>query len=764
MIAAAVISGLVLWTLLAVLIALAGLGQVQPHMNYGAVPGWFWYYRNDAKVMGWLGGAYLGVALLAGGLTLAAFLKRKPELHGSARFANERELMKEGLRSADGIIVGRKDGRFVRFGGPEHVMLYAPTRSGKGVGVVIPNLLSWADSVVVLDMKQENYEITGRFRADNGQSVYLFDPLSPDGRTARYNPLSYIDTENHTEVIDELQKIASMLFPVLPKQDPFWAESARTGFIGIGGYVAATGEGDFTLGEIYRWLTSDGLKERLKAIIKAQTEHRSISRPVLQALSDFGAHSDKTFSGVKGTVTSRLGLFINPRVDYATSHSDFDLRDLRKRRVSIYLGVSPDNIDRVAPLYNLFFQQLVDLNTRAMPGDDDKYQVLMLLDEFARLGRANVIAKGFSYVAGYKLRLLPVIQSPSQLSADDAYGRDGAEEILTNCGVEIIFTPKELKVAEELSRRLGTYTVGSKSRSRPVGFGKGNHSTSESDQSRALMMPQELMQMPRTDCIVIRAGIPPIRGKKITYYDDADFMKRVLDKPGPVARNDEAWDKIVARMAPQPRPAAGPVGEAVAREDGPASTEAPATTEKLLLSAERTMKAEEIVAVMEAPASTADQWLQLANKVDLDACIDEMGADPSAFDRAVGDFFGTITKSDELDPVEDKVGDEAPAAVAPVNEVSAIEQIVEVTIIEGAQDRPPARGVEAKPKVAPKIKGEATPKASRTRKPKGEADAEASAAVATKSAASKARVPRKALQGTDTAATLPAVPETTSIV
>jgi type IV secretion system protein VirD4 len=251
-----------------------------------------------------------------------------------------------------------------------------------------------------------------------------------------------------------------------------------------------------------------------------------------------------------------MNLWLNPRVCAATEASDFDLRDLRERRMSLYLGVSPDNLARVAPLYNLLLQQLVDLNTRDRPtGDRHAVQVLMVMDEFARLGHAAVIAHGFSYVAGYGLRLLPVLQSPAQLRAE--YGPDLAEEIMANCGLEIAFAPKELKVAQDLSERLGFWTYLGRSHSRPTLLSDGKRSTTESDQRRALMMPQELIQMDPSQLILLRAGMPAVRGRKIVYWREKAFVARVLAPPEVAAHPG-----IVTGGFTTPTPAGVPVARA----------------------------------------------------------------------------------------------------------------------------------------------------------------------------------------------------------
>jgi type IV secretion system protein VirD4 len=533
---AAIVSGLALSAAallasIAALIALAGLRQLSRDLDPAAVPGWFWYFRADPQVQRWL---KIG-SLLATGLALVSAIGigqalRRP-LHGAARWANEADLARAGLRNRVGLVLGRKAGRLLVFGGAEHVMLYAPTRTGKGVGVVIPNLLTWPDSVVVLDVKRENWDATAGFRAAHGQQVVLFDPLDPEGRTARYNPLGHIDRADPIAVLDELQRIAAMLFPHPPAADPFWADSARTGFIGVGAYLAETPERPFTFGALYAELTTGDPRVRFPLLIARRAdEGRPLSPACVRALSDFCGGSENTFASIRQTLTSRLNLWLTPRVCAATADSDFDLRTLRNRRLSLYLATSPENLVRVAPLFGLLMQQLVDLTCRMRPDPaQHPHQVLLLLDEFARLGHAEVIAKGFAFVAGYGLRLLPVLQSPAQLRAE--YGPDLAEEVMANCAVEVVFAPKELRLANELSERLGYTTVRSPSRSRPTGLSRGHRSVSESDQRRALLLPQELMQLPDTDLIVLKAGMPPVRGRKIVYFRERAFIARVEPPP-----------------------------------------------------------------------------------------------------------------------------------------------------------------------------------------------------------------------------------------
>jgi type IV secretion system protein VirD4 len=536
-------------TAIALTVALAGLHRLSAHIDLAAVPRWFWYFRGDPQVQRWTKiGAFAasGVALAAAFGILQAL--RRP-LYGAARWAREDELRRAGLRAATGILLGRAAGRPLVFGGPEHVLLYAPTRTGKGVGVVIPNLLTWPHSTVVLDVKRENWEATAGFRAEHGQQVLLFDPLDAEGRTARFNPLGHIDRGDPAGILDELQKLAVMLFPTPGNADPFWAEAARTGFIGVGAYVAETPDLTFSLGAIYLELTRNDPRARLPAALAARAQAgQPVSAGCAAALGDFCSASENTFASIKQTITARMNLWLNPRVRAATETSDFDLRDLRNRRISLYLGVTPDNLARVAPLYGLLLQQLVDLNTRERPtAERHAVPVLVLLDEFARLGHASVIAHGFAYVAGYGLRLLPVLQSPAQLRAE--YGPDLTEEIIANCGAELVFAPKELKVAQDLSERLGYMTVRGHSRSRPSGLSSGRRSVSDSDHRRALMLPQELLQMPADRLIVLKAGLPPVRGRKITFYQERAFTRRVRPPPSVPSR-----PLRVAALWPGPTP------------------------------------------------------------------------------------------------------------------------------------------------------------------------------------------------------------------
>src|SRR3546814_6395838 len=202
-----------------------------------------------------------------------------------------------------------------------------------------------------------------------------------------------------------------MLFVAPEQGEAFWANGARTGFAGVGAWLAETSNEPLTMVAIYRHLTTSDPRVFFKKELANPGLNLSVG--CRTALADFAGGSDNSFADIKKTITNVLGLWLNPLVDAATEASDFDLRQLRKRPMSIYLGASPDELDRIAPLYNLLFQQLIDLNVRELPDENTSLPVLVILDEFARLGRASVIATAFSSVSRAGITLLPAIQSPT---------------------------------------------------------------------------------------------------------------------------------------------------------------------------------------------------------------------------------------------------------------------------------------------------------------------------------------------------------------
>ena len=498
-----------------------------------------YYYRDRPDV--WrhvelsLGGT-IGVAAGAMGLAL---LPRRRSLHGDARFARRTEIAAAGLLGSEGIIVGRLGKRLIRLAGQQGVALAAPPRAGKGTGIVIPNALTWPGSLVCVDIKRENWAITAGARARAGQTCYLFDPFAEDGRTARWNPFSYVSPDPDRR-LNDLQRIAEMLYPDPTSGDPFWTASARSLFLGIALYLFETPSLPATIGEVLRQgMASDneGFGEHWKRLISGRNAgERPLSSECVRALYDVIDLAPTTASSIRKTFTSRLDLWLNPILDAATSASDFDLRDLRSKRMSIYVGVNPDDLHRLRPVLNLFFQQAIGLQTRELPERNSnlKYQVMMLLDEFAALGRIPIIAEAISYLPGYNVRVVLVIQSLAQLR--EVYGMHNAEVMLKSLAVRIVFAPKDFSDSREISDELGFLTVRARSGSRPMGLsferrgGRGKSQTI-SEQRRALLLPQEVKELGPEEALVFYEGLRPIRCSKVRYFEDRRFRRHLLPPP-----------------------------------------------------------------------------------------------------------------------------------------------------------------------------------------------------------------------------------------
>ena len=522
------------WLHLAGAVVLAGVGRDYNKVNALTFIQYAVHFGEQKRINAWLwsGAGFSTVALL---LPLALFLTpTRRSLHGDARFASTREIRKAGLTGKRGIIVGKRGSEYLMFDGSQHVLLSAPTRSGKGVSVVIPNLLTWPESCVVLDIKRENWDITSGYRRKYGQRCYLFNPGASDGRTHRYNPLGYI-SEDPGKRIDDIQKIANMIFPDVQGTDPIWTATPRSLFLGVVLFLLESPGKPVTLGQVLRETLTDG--DGKDYFDKAAKDRRDcgkgLSGACVRGLQSYTSiASENTRSGIMTSFRSRLELWMNPAIDAATSDNDFDLRDLRKRKMSIFIGITPDNLERMAPLINLFFQQLVDLNTRELPSQnpDLKYTCLLLMDEFTSMGKVNILSKGISFIAGYGLRMMPIIQSPAQLT--DVYGREAAETFRTNHALNIVFPPKasETESARDISEWLGYTTTKSASKSRNTEiFKRRNSSESVSDQRRALLLPQEITSLGEEAELIVLENVLPIQAKKVRYFADAKFMDRLKE-------------------------------------------------------------------------------------------------------------------------------------------------------------------------------------------------------------------------------------------
>jgi type IV secretion system protein VirD4 len=528
----------------------------------GVAPDTFWYaWEHTAP-----GGKASQKVLMAAGISgficlLLPFLlavtgrKSNPNVHGKARFATDKEIEKNGFFGKNGMVVGKLKSQLLRFPGNEFVLLSAPTRSGKGVSTVIPSLLSFEGSVVVLDIKGENYQITSHYRASQlGNRVIYFNPFVETSH--RWNPLSYVSADPHARGRD-LMALAVILFPDDPK-NPFFSHSSRNMFLALGLMVLETPELPPTMGEILRQASGKGraLKDHLALRLAegpmGPAKVSNYSLPCQEALNRLLQNSEETLKNIQASFVAPLSIWSSPLIDKATSGDDFDLRSLRREKTTVYLHVPAAEVLQAGFLLNLLFSQLINENVKTLPEHDPalKHPCLLLLDEFTAIGKVAILAKAVGFIAGYNLRLLLIIQDKAQLVA--TYGKEDAQNILSNMGLVISFTPKQLEEAEQLSKMIGDQTVKTRSvQHANVGLlnsGRYSESVTETEQKRAVMLPQELLAMDPGRALLIRQGMPVIFAEKVCYYRDAYFTERLARVPAFMAgegaqsrRQYQAW-------------------------------------------------------------------------------------------------------------------------------------------------------------------------------------------------------------------------------
>ena len=500
-------------------------------------------------------------------------VKPRPEkLHGDARWATNAEIRGKGwfTTAPKGIVLGKLGKKFLIYAGDCFILLMSPTRGGKGISLIITNLLSWRDSVVVTDFKRENYYITSKWRQTIlRQAVYMFDPFAEDGRTHRYNPLSYVS--RGSLAVADINNISAAFYPNKSGNEGFWNGQARKLFLGLALMILERGDLPFTIGEVLRQSTGKG--KPLKEYLQEQVDTKKasgipFSDACLTQLYSVIGMSDNTLSNAINTFDAPLGNWSNPIFDAATSETDFDFRELRKKRIAIYIGITPDYLPVAQVILNLFFSQLINLNVKVLPEHDRslKYTCLLLMDEFPLMGKIPELAKGVGFVAGYGLKIMTIAQSRWQILGADCYGKEGGTNYLSNHHVQVMHTvaKDDDETAKKISAQLGNKTVTVRSRQRAAGFwGKSSPTDTFSDVARPLMLPQELTTMDFWTEIIDVGGERPIKCEKIGYFKEPVFLDR-LKQVSPMLRNfkkqipnKEQFQLIIASgemMMPLPLP------------------------------------------------------------------------------------------------------------------------------------------------------------------------------------------------------------------
>lgn len=516
-------------------------------------PPWFWLgdwpiYPPPAFFVWWfVYDAYAptvfarGAFMAAGGALSAVFVAigmsiwrareaKKVTTYGSARWANLEEARAAGLLGADGVMLGRLKDHYLRHDGPEHVLCFAPTRSGKGVGLVVPTLLTWPGAAVVHDIKGENWELTAACRARVGP-VLLFDPTNP--ASSAYNPLLEV-RRGPTEVRD-VQNIADILVDpdgALERRS-HWDKTSHSLLVGAILHVLYA-EPDKTLAGVANFLADP--RRTIEATLRAMMATRHLGdvvHPVVaSAARELLNKSDNERSGVLSTAMSFLGLYRDPIVSAVTARCDWRIDDLVApgRPATLYLVVPPSDISRTRPLIRLILNQIGRRLTEGLETARHRPRLLLMLDEFPALGRLDFFEQAMAFMAGYRIKAFLIAQSLNQIAK--AYGENNS--ILDNCHVRVAFATNDERTARRISDSLGTATEMRAMKNyagHRLSPWLGHLMVSRQETARPLLTPGEVMQLPADEALVQVSGLPPIRATKVRYFLDRELSGRVAKPP-----------------------------------------------------------------------------------------------------------------------------------------------------------------------------------------------------------------------------------------
>lgn len=518
----------------------------------------YWVRMLKVEAYGLCGVGFVAALFVA--LYRKQFASSFADLHGSATFAERKHIerahllpsTRRGAIHPPGIYLGRWRRHLLRDSGGGHVLVTAPTRTGKGVGVVIPTLLSWRESVFVNDLKGENWAITAGFRASRGHVCMKFDPANPDG-SVKYNPLAEVRINSIHEYGDANTIAHALIYRSGSGSDEgkgdYWHDAAIPLLTGAILHVLHEGSNP-TLNGV-AWLFSDpdrDLEATFKTLIKSK--HRLIASAMREAMNK----APKELSGVVGQMMTALDLYRDPIVANNTSCSEFRIDDLRnfEKPASLYLIVQFRDQERLKPLVRILIQQIVHHYTGAMTYQDGraviphKHSMLMMLDEFPTLGHFKLLEKTLAMIAGYGIRMCVIAQSVLQI--EETYGPK--QSITANCATQVNFTPNDITTAKAISALLGDTTVRRSQQSRSS---NGYITNSEPETSRALMDPHEVLTLDPDYALINTHGNPTIHARKIRHYQIA-FLDKRSKIPPPVASHYIRRATLTPKGKPPPAP------------------------------------------------------------------------------------------------------------------------------------------------------------------------------------------------------------------
>ncbi|MCI2400995.1 type IV secretory system conjugative DNA transfer family protein [Aliiroseovarius subalbicans] len=473
-------------------------------------------------------------ALGLGVLAAAWSWKREQDDYGSAHWQTRVELRKNGMLQlpGKGFVCGKlgkpkPKSEFISSTEIPHVMMVGPTRAGKGVGFVIPNLLSFAGSVVVLDVKGENFDKTSRLRALNGDEVFRFSPFDWANSTHCYNPLTRI--AKHSSFAQQFTEVSILADLFLDKDNKTldtFSEAGKSIFVAA--CLLAIQRGTPTLGEVNKIVSAGDYKNAQYNAYAEEAKEEVVRELWTNAAS---ASSRLLTSNIQALMTAGLKQWDNPAVRSATEASDFDFAQFRRKPHSLYIVVSEDHIATLAPLLRLMFADLIASLRLNEPGPDEPWPVMMMIDEFQQMGAMPYLERAIHSLASYGGRVAMIAQSLAAL--DRIYGSEGRESLENGAGLKLYITPRDQRTVREVSAAVGSTTREAVTRmyGRNKGF-LGATSTSARLEERPLLSETEARLLDPDEVIILASPQHPIKAQRIKYYDDPVFTEMVEKQEG----------------------------------------------------------------------------------------------------------------------------------------------------------------------------------------------------------------------------------------
>ncbi|HHX8430836.1 TPA: type IV secretory system conjugative DNA transfer family protein [Legionella pneumophila] len=503
-------------------------------LSFGELIPFLWDLNNDPLNDSYFlisqGSAALLMTLIA---LYTAFERWRPanSVLGNAHFAHGLEIKKAGFldKENESIIIGKKFGAPLYSNGFEHVLVFAPSGSGKTRSIAIPNLFNYPYSMVCNDVKLTLFNTTSGYRERVLENrCYCWALANPEGKTHRFNPLSFISEDRLLRMTD-IQRIAHILIPDNSKEAAIWAQSSRKLFKALVLYLLDTPVRPTTLGEINRLIKQQNFDEWLLHLLEETDGYDP--EFYRNGFSYINAH-EETRTSILVTFSGYLELFDDPIVDAATSASDFDIRTLRSQKTTIYIGFTDEDMERLSPILTLFWQQLISAMIKEVPCPiNEPYPLLCLIDEFSSLGRIERLRRSLKLLREYRVRCILMFQYIAQTY--ERYSHDEAKAF-TNIKTKIAYGSEDNSDAEFISKMLGTRTkkVVTRSVSNQANGGFSD-SKNVNYQAIPLLRPEEVTKLKPHIALIIRSGSSPIKASQFIWYKE-ECMKKLPQNPSAV--------------------------------------------------------------------------------------------------------------------------------------------------------------------------------------------------------------------------------------